>query len=151
MKIISKFTKELFVLNYNHKIKAWVLSEKSYGNNVVLIKKIFPFIKTLCIDNLWLSKNQNSSLGKLLFRNGFVDMKTFILHEEFNPEIIFFSRIEMDFVPMNEQQMNYKNDIYHRLFEIPLGKEVVDDFFIEFITRIGRRFDETILFWFRKW
>ena len=56
MKIISKFTKGLFVLNYNHKIKAWVLSEKSYGNDVVLIKKIFPFIKTLCIDNLWLSK-----------------------------------------------------------------------------------------------
>ena len=55
-----------------------------------------------------------------MFRNGSVDMKTFILHEEFNPEIIFFSRIEMDFVPMNEQQINYKNDIYHRLFEIPL-------------------------------
>ena len=52
MKIISKFTKELFVLNYNHKYKAWILSEKSYGNDVVMIKKIFPFIKTLCIDNL---------------------------------------------------------------------------------------------------
>ena len=94
MKIISKFTNGLFVLNYNHKYKAWILSEKSYGNDVVMINKIFPFIKTLCIDNLWLSKKQNTSLGKLLFRNGYVDMKSCILHEEFNHEIIFFQELK---------------------------------------------------------
>ena len=62
---------------------------KSYGNDSVLAKKMMPFLHSMCIDNNWILKNATTSLGKLLFKNGYFDLTTavYMFHKEFDPVI----------------------------------------------------------------
>ena len=50
-------------------------------------------LKTLCVDDKWLSNSYSSSLGKLLFNNGYFDMKTNKFHYGFNKDIVFSGKI----------------------------------------------------------
>ncbi len=49
-------------------------------------------------DPTWEQRTSDSSLGYMLYRNGYYDWRRDAFHREFNPEIRFFSRCEFDFL-----------------------------------------------------
>ena len=58
-------------------------SSKGYGNSTTLQRQMIPQLKTLCINNSWLIKNNLSSMNKILFINGYYDMITGVFNEIF--------------------------------------------------------------------
>ena len=72
--VYTKFEDDLWYITKNNKGE-WKRSNKSYGNDVALMHKITPCLKTLSEDKDWLKQNQNSSLGKLLFKNGYLNLE----------------------------------------------------------------------------
>ena len=122
-KIIQKFNDKLFILTLKDGEK--VKTNKSYGNTLNLMEKIPSLIKTLCVNNNWLKEKQESSLGKILFNNGYYDFhKEFFfpkLEYGFDPNIVFMGKIQHDFEDFDTE---YMNDIKQRLFVNPLGKEM---------------------------
>lgn len=92
-------------------------------------------ITTLTIEENWLSDNANSSLGKLLFNNGYYDGtqgECGVFHKEFTPDIVFMNKIYID-LP-EEIDEDYKQDILNRFFYNPLGKDV-SDYYIQNMAR----------------
>ena len=90
-----------------------------------------PFLQSMCIDDHWLLKNATSSLGYLLFKNGYIDLNTGIFYKHFNPEIVFMARLAMKYEPLNDEAHNYMMDVKRRFFDIPLGEEVGDFFLLQ--------------------
>ena len=88
---------------------------------------MMPFLQSMCIDDHWLSRKATSSLGFLLFKNGYLDMSTGLLYE-FDPNIVFFARLPIKYKTLNEYSMQYMQEVKERFFDIPLGKEVGDFF-----------------------
>jgi hypothetical protein len=124
--IIKEYTDELYVMIKGKKDKMVVSKHKSYGNTVILRDKIHSYMKTLCRNDNWIREKQYSSLGKLLFNNGYYDSKEgkFYHKDEFgfNPEIVFFGKIHQDFLKFTDSELDYMEDIKQRLFYNPLGK-----------------------------
>jgi hypothetical protein len=126
LKIIQQFSNDLHV-----KITGLggetIVTKKSYGNNLSLMEKIPALIKTLCRNENWLKDKQYSSLGKILFLNGYYDFKEQKFYDKttygFNPDILFMGRVHHDFTDFN---MEYIDSIKQRLFYDALGKEVGD-------------------------
>lgn len=92
------------------------------------ITSILKHISSMKIDNEWLMKKSESGLGKLLFTNGYYDG---VFHSEFNPDILFFSRIPHDY---EVSHLYYMDDIQERFFYNPLGKET-GDYYMELLAR----------------
>ena len=126
--IIAQFAEDLHYLN--HTSEGWKKTRKSYGSNSALMSNCMKFLKTECIDNEWIKQNQNSSPGKLLFKNGYLNLKTNEFVEEFNPDIVFFAGININYYEQSHAQINYSNDLFHRLFVIPLGDELANYFLL---------------------
>jgi hypothetical protein len=106
-------------------------SSTSYGNNMSLMNKIAPLLKTLCINNDWLSDMQNTSLGKILFANGIYNFKESKFYEAVggvfnNPDILFGARLKQPFHNFNDEDMLYMQTIKKRFFHDPLGVEMGD-------------------------
>jgi len=57
----------------------------------------------------------------LLFNNGYYDSKTDTFYKEFNPNVIFFNKINQNWVCGDN---TYQQSIFNRLFIQPLGLEV---------------------------
>ena len=126
--VIMSLTDKLFVLNED-KDGNITRSKLSYGNTENLIKKLPKLIKTMCRDDNWYDNNQLSSLGKILFPNGYYDFKTGLFHEKDkdgfnNPEIMFLDRIYNDFEPFTDEDMVYMETIKKRFFHDPLGENM---------------------------
>ena len=81
--IVSRFTNQLWVAVKNRSDKLEASKVKSYGNTTFLFNQMLEKLKTLCVDEKWLSDSYSSSLGKLLFNNGYFDMKTNKFHYGF--------------------------------------------------------------------
>lgn len=133
--IIEKFEKELTVL-VQDKYGCLKATQKSYGNTLSLMERLPPLIKALCINDNWLLDTQYSSLGKLLFNNGYFDMREGHFYEKkyFKPEIVFFGKINRDFIEPNEKDLEYIDDLEHRLFFNVLGEEV-GTYFLSMLSR----------------
>lgn len=127
-KIIKSFSDDLRVVITSLGTGEKYLSNKSYGNTASLMEKILPFIKTLCINDNWLKQKQYTSLGKILFDNGYYDFKKEFFYDKeehgFNPEIVFMGKIHHNFVPFDEEELEYMEDVKQRLFYNALGEEV---------------------------
>lgn len=143
-KIISSYNDHLYLLSEGKhgEIKQ---TKKGYGNSTVLQRQMIPQIKTLCSNNDWLKNKQNSSLGKLLFMNGYLDMKTNIFYNEFNPDVVFMCRIQQDYKPELLDNV-YINDIERRLFIDPLGKDVGDFYMLSLSRAIAGDMVKRLLF-----
>ena len=76
--IISRFNEFLYLLTINNKDEIKKTS-KGYGNSTTLQRLMIPQIKTLCINNNWLTDTNSSSLNKILFINGYYDLKLVFL------------------------------------------------------------------------
>ena len=71
--IITQHTDFLHIMVFLEK-RGWTKSNtKSYGNSACHFDKIIPIIKTLNMNNDWLKQSDSSSLGKILFENGYYD------------------------------------------------------------------------------
>ena len=90
-------------------------------------------IATLCTvksnpDNGWMKRAQTSSLGKILFTNGYYDGKlsSFISfdNETFDNSIVFWGRIHRDFD--SDLDETYLDDIRERFFYQTLGSNAGD-------------------------
>lgn len=66
-----------------------------------------------------------TSIGKLLFRNGWYDAAIDEFHQEFTPTIFFPHSIPVDFVPCDTaERQAYRDGVFQRMFTTPLGAEV---------------------------
>lgn len=123
IRVIGKYERELWLLKLDNAGDP-VRSNKSYGNNTVLQRLMLPQLKALCVDDEWLNRTQSSSLGKLLFTNGWYDFKAGVFHDTFNPEIVFMNTIPHAFTPFDDAEMEYMDDVERRIFVLPLGEDV---------------------------
>lgn len=133
--IVSRFTEELWVgVKGKHDVLE-ASTVKSYGNTTVLFTQMLDKLKTLCIDDNWLKRSSSSSLGKLLFNNGYFDLRENKFYNTFNPEIVFSGKIYQDYnANFITEEETYIESIKHRLFYEPLGKDV-GEFFIYNLSR----------------
>jgi hypothetical protein len=117
--IISRFNDSLYLLSKDKdgNIKK---SNKGYGNSTVLQRQMLPQLKTLCINNDWVTQTQFSSIGKLLYLNGYLDMKTGTFYYHFDPTIVFIYKI-YQFYDLNTLDKKYLEDIKQRYFYNQLG------------------------------
>lgn len=119
--IISRFDEHLYVLSTNHKNEI-IKTKKGYGNTTTLQRQMIPQIKTLCVDNSWLTITNLSSINKLLFINGYYEMDTGIFKNNFDPNIVFFYRIERKYEYYNDKK--YIDSVKQRFFYNQLGEEI---------------------------
>ena len=99
------------------------------------LKSICIHISSETIEENWLSDNANSSLGKILFSNGYFDGdegECGKFYTEFNPDIVFMNKIYMDLPAEIDEQ--YRESVLDRFFYKPLGKEV-SDYYIQNLSR----------------
>ena len=84
----------------------------------VPMNNLKPFLKGLCKSEGWFKKMENSSLGYLLFKNGYFDGVTFHDKEThgFNPKIMFTARIDHDFTPQSDEDREYAEGVSRRFF-----------------------------------
>jgi hypothetical protein len=129
-KIVSRFTNQLWVAVKNRNDKLEASKVKSYGNTTFLFNQMLEKLKILCVDDKWLFRSYSSSLGKLLFNNGYFDMKTNEFHSGFNKDIVFSGKIPHDYKSFTIKDDEYIESIKRRLFYEPLGKEVGDYFIL---------------------
>ena len=87
-----------------------------YTTNMTRRGHVTRAIEQNCQDPEWLLRTEKSSIGKLLFKNGYYDSETKELCD-FNPEIVFFGRISYDYVPVEDT-----DDVERRFFTDPLGE-----------------------------
>ena len=125
--IVSRFTNELWIGIKGKNDSLEASKVKSYGNTTTLFIQMLEKLKTLCIDDNWLRRTAASSLGKLLFNNGYFDLLTNTFYNTFNPDIVFGGKIYQDYNPIfTDTDTLYMESIKHRLFYEPLGKAVGD-------------------------
>jgi hypothetical protein len=126
--IIKLHTEYLHTMYVDKNNKLVRNGTNSYGSSSSLMEKMIPLLKTMNMNDDWLKQKQSSSLGKILFHNGYYDYKKckFYSKEEFgfNPDILFMGRIHHSFEEFNSEDMDYMDDIKHRLFYLALGEEV---------------------------
>lgn len=104
---------------YISKFGEWITVNKKF-------KQMLESLKSLCIDKSFLINFELSSLGKLLFKNGYYDFEEKKFHCNFTPLIFFPFRIERDFPKhKNEDDIKKVNKI---LFEDPFDKPELGEF-----------------------
>lgn len=84
---------------------------------------IFTFIEERVIDGNWMDRVETSSLGKLLFANGVLDMRTGKFYDKFDPEIYFEYGFNYNFETYSEEDVEYMDSIRRRIFCASPGEE----------------------------
>ena len=140
-RIISRYSEYLDIIRINNEGEL-KRTGRNYAKNNQKRKDMYPFIRENCVDNDWISRSDSSSLGKILFSNGHYDFtrgrfltgkmvsKTdkekvnTIFENGFNPEIVFFCRIDHAYSHITEEEKTYMDSIKRRLFTDTLGDDV---------------------------
>jgi hypothetical protein len=103
---------------------------RNYANCHNKRKDPYVFINQKTVDEDWILRTQHTSLGKILFLNGYYDFQKGLFYavEEYgyNPDIVFHCRIDHDFDHFNDDDIEYMRTIKGRLFTLPLGQDVGD-------------------------
>jgi hypothetical protein len=111
---------------------------KNYANNHGKRKDVYEFIHQKTVDDDWVMRSQHTSLGKILFMNGYYDFKKSVFEPSeingFDPNIVFHCRIDHEFTHFDDADDQYIETIKHRLFGLPLGEEV-GDYLILYLAR----------------
>jgi phage/plasmid-associated DNA primase len=139
--VISRYTHYLYILEFNVKTGNDEPSKKkSYGNTTSLMMNMISMLKSQCIDNDFIRRNETSSLKRLLFNNGYIDTTDdkFMFYDKetygFNPNILFFGKIHYDYKKETEEDLKEMETIKQKLFYNTLGEEV-GKYFIKTIAR----------------
>ena len=132
---VSKFGLVKYVmgklLDYTAKRSSWI----NITNGVVDFAMSKP-------DDEWCDKIFSSSLGYILFNNGYWDFKNSCFHEngskEFDNNIVFIEKISYDFNHTlsleDDDELDYINSVQKRLFTDPFGEEV-GNYYLEKLAR----------------
>ena len=122
---------------------------KNYARNECLRRNIWGFIMEVTIDDDWLRQNEHSSMGKLLFPNGVLNLRTGVFYSKdkypFDPEIVFTYRMPQDFIYDTIDDV-YMEDIRKRLFVDPLGEEVGNYLILQFARALAGDLAKQITF-----
>jgi len=96
------------------------------------MNSLVPFLKKIAESPGWFSDMEDSSLGYILFKNGYHDGVTFYdkATHGFNPKMMFTARIEHDFTPETDLDREYAEDVKRRMFYNSIGDRVVADWLI---------------------
>ena len=112
-----------------------------YSSNYSSASQITHCILDLAVcntNNNWLRNGQLSSLGKILFDNGYYDFRNekFYSNEsdEFDKSIIFMGKIHHSFAHFSDDDMAYMHEIKNKMFYQTLGEDV-GNYFIENLAR----------------
>jgi phage/plasmid-associated DNA primase len=116
---------------YDEKKQIYVKNRRiSYGNTISYMEKMIPLMKTMNVNNDWLKQQQSSSLGKLLFKNGYYDFKKGMFYSKekygYSPDILFVFCVPHNFEELDDDDVAYMNTIKTRIFYNPLGEELGD-------------------------
>jgi hypothetical protein len=98
-----------------------------HSTKLSLIKNILGLLPSQVHSSDWMEKMEDSSLGFLLFKNGIYSFKHHQFREKFDPNILFFHRIEYDY-----SIVSY--DIKERIFYQQHGEEM-GNYLIELLAR----------------
>lgn len=132
---VSKFGLVKYVLgkliDYTAKRSSWI----NITNGVVDFAMSKP-------DDEWCDKIFSSSLGYILFNNGYWDFKNSCFHENgnetFDNNIVFIEKISYDFNHTlsleDDDELDYINSVQKRLFHDPFGEDV-GNYYLEKIAR----------------
>lgn len=126
-------------------------SKTSYGNTYRLMTILPNLIKTHCQNDDWLKQTDKSALGKLLFKNGWLDCKTMTFHDNevdpFDPAIVFWGRIHNDWTEtITEEDKTYMKDVKKRLFYDTLDTAVGDCFILHMARGLAGDMMKKIIF-----
>jgi len=120
LKVINKLDKYLFQL-VPTKDDGFKVSQKGYGNSTSLQRQMIPQLMSMCRNDNWMKEVESTSLGKLLFMDGWLNLRTNEFHETFDPNILFMYRIPMNYSQTEDAE--YMDRIKNLLFITPLGTE----------------------------
>jgi len=118
-------------IDYTSKRSSWI----TIANGVIDLAITKP-------NNDWCDNIYSSSLGFILFNNGYWDFKNSCFFEngcdKYDNDIVFIEKIAYDFnhklSMQDEDELNYINSVYKRLFTDPFG-EKVGNYYCEKIAR----------------
>jgi hypothetical protein len=92
----------------------------NYGESSTLMHKVIPFVKTAAKDDDWLEATANSSLGYLLFKDGYYNMKLGVFKKKFTPKIVFHCRVPWNFPERDKTEIKNAHKLsFGNLFEDP--------------------------------
>lgn len=76
----------------------------------------------------WFNKSVKSSLGKILFKNGYYSFTEKLFypfdHKDYNHSIVFFEQIPYDFGKLTPEEEKKRDEIKEQLFTKPFGEEL---------------------------
>jgi hypothetical protein len=105
---IIKVKEQLIFTDYSE-CKPKILN---YGGKLIFMKAIQNLLLSLLPEDNFISKNIESSMGKLLFANGYYDFNSNKFNEGFNNKIVFLKRINRLYpTERNESIINEVNKI----------------------------------------
>lgn len=114
----AKVTLNYYLEKYNKNLKT--IDGKSYGRSSRLKNNVLQTIKDGCVDNEWLNKTENTSIGYLLFNDGIYDMKNGKFKRGFDSDIVFHKRISNNFPKYDKDKIKEAYDIsFGTLFDDP--------------------------------
>ena len=99
---------------------------------IVRLTAVMKHIEGACNEPDWLNDNANSSLGYILYKNGYYDFKQGKFYEEYTPDIVFMWRLNYDYNYTIDN--DYVDSIRRRFFYEPLGVDV-GDYYLEQLSR----------------
>jgi hypothetical protein len=94
-----------------------------YATTETKHRKMHRYLNMYSVDDDWLTRKAETSLGKLLFNNGYLDLHAgkWYSKEEygFNPEIVFFEKINRDFPKFKDSEKiaEVKKMLFEDVFE----------------------------------
>ena len=146
--IISTYANELDILRLTPE------GPKTTGRNDAKcrMKKqdIYPFLNEKTVDDDWKTRTQRTSLGYLLYKNGWMDLKPGKFYSsaeyEYSPEIVFTYALNHDFVTPIENDLLYMKTIRERLFCSSLGENTDHYFMLQIARGLGGDIMKRILF-----
>ena len=126
--IVASFSDNLHIIK--EKDGEEFKTNKSYGNDLKLQMTLLKYLESSNIDNKFIENSSRSTLGKLLFSNGYYDFrnKKFVTLDNIKPyETVFFAGIDRKLKNLKTHaQQAYKAELIKKLFHDPLGVEMGD-------------------------
>ena len=120
--VIGRFSSKLNIVKKTD--EGLVYTGKNYANCQNKRKDVYEFIHQKTVDDDWILRSQHTSLGKILFTNGFYDFRKSVFNHEFDPKVVFHCRIDHAFTHFDSDDMAYMETIKQRLFCLSLGGDV---------------------------
>ena len=130
--------------DFTNKIEDYV-QERRYGVNV--LKDVLD-IATKNFDNDWTKNMFSSSLGKILFTNGYYDFHKGqffkFADKDYDHTIIFIEQIPHDYIPLVDE--TYINSVKQRLFIDPFGEDVAEYYILNIARGLAGDVMKRVLF-----